>query len=271
MARSPNAEIAAQQFLNLLQASGYAKGEAWKAIAQSLLSCKQWVGGWQPFHDVILYREANDFKPGNAVMQRAENLTQYVAKEIGVSRADLCSSIGLYWQTPVISTKQPNNLVGHAFRSMLVEALKKFGDPGITYEEEVPPADEFPGHVFPTRSKNAKLDIVARRGKVTVALISSRWRFRHDRVDMIDEAMAYVTPARRANPNCQLYVWLGEFAPNRLHKVLQHCPPSPNPVLSAAVHFQPKLVTDPAALGENGRTVELKSMDWIIDQSFKWK
>lgn len=228
---------------------------------------------WQAFHGVVVYREANDFKNGpkgpNAVMRRAESLSAFLAVELGVSRAALCQEIGAYWKHPAITNLQPHNLAGHAFRSLVVNILERFGDPGITYAEEISPYDEFPGQHFATRSRDPKIDIVARRGNVTVALISSRWRYRHDRVDVVEEAMAYAPAARRHNPACRLYACVGEFSPNRLDKVLSNCPPAqPHGALTAAVHFAPQLIT--GGLGENGRMNHLKGLDWLIGETYSW-
>ena len=58
--------------------------------------------------------------------------------------------------------------------------------------------------------------------------------------------------AHRHNPRCKLYVVTGEFAPNRLEKMLMNCPPAhANPTLAATVHFAPALIRD--GLGEDGR------------------
>ena len=235
--------------------------------------CNIWRHGWQPFHGVVVYRESNDFKTGalgpNAVMRRAEALTSFLAIGLGVPRANLCNEIATYWRHLDIADLQPHNLAGHAFRSLTVHILETFGDPGITYAEEVSSYDEFPGQQFTTRSQEPRIDIVARRGDVTVALISSRWRYRHDRVDVVEEAMAYAPAARRHNPGCRLYASVGEFAPNRLDKVLSNCPPAqPHGALTAAVHFAPQLVT--GGLGENGRMVQLQSLDWLIGETFSW-
>jgi hypothetical protein len=193
------------------------------------LSCDVWKEGWKPFQDIVLYREVNDFKGGTkgpgAVLKRAESLSVYLAQELGLQRSALCSSIGLYWKHHDILNFQPHNLVGHAFKSLVVHVLSTFGDKEISYDEEVNPHEEIPGHQFQTRSKNPRIDIVARRGKKTVALMSSRWRFRHDRVDVVDEAIAYAPAARRQNPSCKFYAVIGEFAPNRLDKILSNCAP----------------------------------------------
>jgi len=271
--RSPKAQVAVEMYNVLRKEGEWTKSNAWWGIALLLLSCEVWDSGrWRPFHDVVVYRERNDFKSGphgpNAVLERAKQLTAYLARELTAPPERLCSMIGQYWREPVIAKFQPHNLVGHAFRSLIVTILETFGDSGITYDEEVRPHDEFPGYTFGTRSKHAKIDVLARRGDLPVALISVRWRFRHDRVDVVDEALAYAPAARRVNRNCKFYAVLGEFAPNRLEKVLTNCPPQPNPAISAAVHFAPQLIAD--GLGENGRLSELKSLEWLIEQTFDW-
>lgn len=274
MSRSPNAQLAVTLYDQLPDELRASPGDAWKGIAALLLSCEVWKDGWKPFKDVVLYREVNDFKSGNkgpgAVLQRAEALSAYLAKELGVQRTTLCESIGSYWKHRDILMFQPNNLVGHAFKSLVVHVLRSFGDKDISYDEEVDPREEIPGHQFQTRSKNARIDIVARRGKQTVALMSARWRFRHDRVDVIDEALAYAPAARRQNPNCKFYAVIGEFAPNRLEKILSNCGPiHPNPIISAAVHFAPQLISQ--GLGENGRLKHLQSLSWLITQTHQWQ
>lgn len=282
MSRSPNARLAVDQFEILAERFKFTKTTAWHGIVWLLLSCDVWADGFKRLNqlrgnaglpDVVVYRERNDFKIGargpNLVVQRAQRLTDYIANELGIDPLSVCDHIGQYWRDPVIATMQPHNLVGHAFRSICLRTLEMFGDPEIRYDEEVDPSMEFPGHHFSTRSDDAKMDIVARRGRSTVALISVRWRFRHDRVDVVEEALAYGTAARRANAECSLYALVGEFAPNRLEKILSNCPPRKNPPLDACVHFAPELLRD--GLGENGRLKELKSLAWLVDQTYQWR
>jgi hypothetical protein len=277
MARSANAQAAVDLYGQLLRTHQWTAANAWHGIARLLLTTKIWLPrvGWQPFHDVIVYRESNDFKMSaggtpNAVLKRAEALTTYLAEQLGVGRTDIGAHIGLYWNQPQICTLQPHNLVGHAFRSLIVAILATFGDPGVVYEEEVDPHAEFPGYRFDTRSPDAKLDIVARRDGRLVALLSTRWRYRHDRVDLVDEALAYAPAAHRQNHNCRLYAVVGEFAPNRLHKVLTNCPPAmPNAALSAAIHFAPELIWH--GLRENGRTTSLRNLEWLVQQTHDWQ
>ena len=273
MPRSANAQLAINMYESLRARHVWTSATAWQGIARLLLSCEIWRSGWQAFQGVIVYREANTFKTGargpNTVIRRAEALTCFLADELGVPRAGLCNEIATYWKHPGIASLQPHNLAGHAFRSLTVHILQTFGDQGIGYAEEVSPYSDFPGQQFATRSRDPKIDIVARRGNVTVALISSRWRYRHDRVDVVEEAMAYAPAAHRHNPGCRLYASVGEFAPNRLDKVLSNCPPAqPRGALNAAVHFAPQLIT--GGLGENGRMDQLRSLDWLIGETYSW-
>ncbi len=106
--------------------------------------------------------------------------------------------------------------------------------------------------------------------KTAPSLISARWRFRHDRVDVPEEMLAYGPAARRTNPQCALYGLVGEFSPVRLEKILAHTAPAArNPILDAAVHFAPDLISK--GLGENGRLRDLKSLEWLVEETFKWK
>lgn len=273
MPRSHNAQLAVTMYEELRARHRWSRDAAWHGIARLLLSCDIWWYGWQPFHGVVVYREANDFKVGrrgpNAVMRRAGALSGYLAKQLGVPKAALCREIGAYWKHPDIAHLQPHNLAGHAFRSLTVHILETYGDPGIAYSEEVSPYEEFPGEEFTTRSLEPKIDIVARRSGSTVALISSRWRFRHDRVDVVEEANAYGPAVRLHNPNCSLYATVGEFAPSRLDKILKNCPPAKSDGwLTATVHFAPHLIT--SGLRENSRTDHLRSFDWLIGETFSW-
>lgn len=275
MGRSRNAQIAVDLYDELARQYAWNAQTAWKGIARLLLHCDNWNKGWQTFHDVVIYRETNDFKltkkgGPNAVLKRAEKLSSFLADELGVTRADLARTIGVYWRQPGIAEFQPHNLLGHAFRSLTVRILEQFGSRDVKYSEEVDPHEEFMGLEFSTRSKDPKLDIVAHKGAKTVALISSRWRFRHDRVDVVEEALAYGTAARRHNANCNLYAVTGEFGPNRLEKILSHCPPAhPHPPLAATVHFAPQLITK--GLGENGRMQHLKGLEWLVSETYKWQ
>jgi len=268
-----NAQLAVDLYNDLQARYNWTATTAWQGIARLLLSCEIYRLKWEPFYDVVTYVDSNRFTSGgsgpHATLRRAEQLTTYLAEQLGVARTDLCRNIGLYWKEPTIRSLQPHNPLGHAFRSLVTTALQRFGDSAITYEEEVDPHSEFPGQIFNTRSKKARIDIVARRGNRTVALLSVRWRVRHDRLDVVDEAFAYAPAIQRHNPSGKFYAVLGEFDCGRLRKVLDSCPPKhPSAALSAAVHFAPQLIRE--GLRENGTLEHLRSLEWLIGQTFQW-
>jgi hypothetical protein len=164
----------------------------------------------------------------------------------------------------------PTICFGHAFRSLPIAILETYGHPGAAYDEEVDPHAEFLGFHFSTRSDDAKLDIVARRDRRIVALISARWRRRHDRLDLVDEALAYAPALRRQNPTGKLYAVIGEFDPNRLAKVLCHYPPvMPTGAISATVQLAPELLW--SGLRQNGRTVHLRGLEWLTHETYGWR
>lgn len=277
MSRSKNAQLAVDLFNHLVDEKHLDMETAWRAIATLLLTCELYQPGrgWVEFHGCIVFRDSNDFRlnaegePNEAILS-SHNLGTYLAEELGVSVEELCATIGQYWMVPGIRNLQPHNPVGHAFRSICVAYLQRFGDSNVSYEEEVSPFKEFPGHPFPGSSPRAKIDIIARRDNRTVAVISSKWRFRHDRVEFIEEGFRYVTAARRHNPNCELYALTGEFSAARLHKALEASKPaSMHGPLSATVHFAPQLIWH--GLGENGRTHELRDLSWLAKESYSWR
>ena len=273
MPRSTNAQLAVNLYNELHARYLWNAETAWLGIAHLLLSCEVYRMKWEPFHDVVTYVDSNRFTSGedgpHATLRRAEELSSYLALQLNIDRRALCGSIGQYWRHEKIRSLQPHNLVGHAFRSLTATVLSQFGDKGITYEEEVDPHVEFPGHIFTTRSKNPKIDVVARRGNRTVALLTVRWRFRHDRLDVVDEAIAYTPAFSRQNSNGKFYAVLGEFDGGRLRKVLANCAPIlPHAAISAAVHFAPQLIRE--GLRENGTLEYLRSLAWLVGETFRW-
>jgi hypothetical protein len=277
--RGTNAQLAVSLYEQLHAKHGWNAQDAWKGIALLLLACEIYEGkrtGWQSFHGAVVYRESNDFfiENGNpsSALKKAFRLTSHLESLLGLPAGTCCKSIGQYWRDPQVCTLQPHNLVGHAFRSIVLEILKLHGNKAVRYEEEVNPKLLFPGVPLHLRSKKPAIDIVAFKGHQPVAMISSRWRFRHDRVDVDAESIAYKSAARSAGlGDCKFYAMLGEFSPARLEKVLKNTVGvSTNPSIDGTVHFNPDLITNSNSLGENGRTLALKPLDWLIEETHKW-
>ena len=128
MPRSVNAQLAIDMYEALRAQHQWHRAAAWQGVARLLLSCDIWRQGWQSFHGVVVYREANDFRASargpNVVMPGLPPLTGFLAHELGVSRAALCEEIATYWRHRDIAGLQPHNLAGHAFVSLTVTSSK---------------------------------------------------------------------------------------------------------------------------------------------------
>jgi len=148
MARSTNSQLAVDLYDDLLHHFQWSAREAWQGIARLLLSCEVYRYGWVAPHDVVSYVESNRLTASgvgpNATLKRAKSLSDCLADQLNISRSDICRSIGTYWRQPQIRESQPNNLVGRAFRSLVVNVLQRFGDPSLAYEEWADAPAEFP-------------------------------------------------------------------------------------------------------------------------------
>jgi hypothetical protein len=144
--RGFNAQIAVDLFLTTIARRGWdSAADAWRGIATTLLTCELWAGkreGYIPFHDTIIHRESNDFvisaegDPNETVLA-SRRLGAYLAAQLEVPFTDICAEIGTFVRVPVIRAMQPNNPMGHGFRSIGAAFLERFGDKGLIYEEEV--------------------------------------------------------------------------------------------------------------------------------------
>lgn len=273
--KNANANLAVELFQDILQATGWGRERAWLAIAKLLMTCDVWEKpAWRAFYDFPVLMERNNYTftstgDPNTYMRDAELIAEYLASELGISRALLCSELAVYFRHPKIMNLQPNNVRGHAFRSLIAEALALYGDSALTISEEQSPHGMFPGFPFPNRSKNARIDIVVRRGALPVALLSTRWTYRHDRVEMIDEGAAYIPAARSVNPRCVYYGVTAEVSEARLKKVISATEPV---VASAAikrlVHLKPELAS--SVIGNNSELKHLISLEQLCLDSFDW-
>ena len=270
-----HAELAVDLYNRLLDEHGWELDQAWLAIAVLLMTCDIWRDGeWRAFHDAPVLRESNDYRlttrgePNRALVD-ALLVKEWIAAELDTDLDDLCTQLGQFFRQPGIDTLQPNNPRGHAFRSLVAETLARFGDPDLNVSEEISPRDLFPGFDFGNRSQAARIDIVVTRGPRPVALITTRWTYRHDRVDIIDEARAYMPAARALNHDCRFYGMTAEFMTARLKKVIsQTVPVMPNAAIERLVHLNPDL---PGALiGKNGDLGHMWSLAEMVQDSHNW-
>ena len=281
MPRNPttdlHAELAVDLYNRLLDENGWGLDHSWLAISKLLMSCEIWQQGiWGHLHDVPVLVESNNYTlkldgtPGKTIAD-AMRVKEQLARELGVDLDDLCGQIGQFWRHGDIRALQPNNPRGHAFRSIVAQTLSRFGDQDLNIEEEVSPHTLFPGYDFGNRSRNPRIDIVVRRGRENrvVALMTTRWTYRHDRVDIIDEARAYMPAARNVNQQCRFFGVTAEFMPARLNKVIQQTSPViNNAAINRLVHLNPDLPG--VLLGNNGNLAQMWSLRDMVGDSANW-
>ena len=270
-----HAELAVDLYRRLLGEHDWELEEAWLGIALLLMTCDIWRDGeWRPFHGAPVLRESNDYrltKAGspNKALSEALLVKEWIAAELSADEDHVCSQLGQFFRHPDIAGLQPNNPRGHAFRSLVAETLASFGDPELEMREEASPHDLFTGHDFGNRSAAARIDIVVKRGPRIVALITTRWTYRHDRVDIIDEARAYMPPARDQNRDCRFFGVTAEFMTARLKKVISETAPvMRNAAIDRLVHLNPELPGE--LIGRNGELREMWSLAQMVEDSYNW-
>jgi hypothetical protein len=202
-------------------------------------------------------------------MRNAIDVRDYIANELGTQPASLCDELGIYFRHPQVSHLQPNNLRGHAFRSLIAQTISLYGDPALEVREEHDAHELFPGIPLATRSQNPKIDITVSRNGLLVAIVSVRWTYRHDRVDMLDEAHSYVPPARRQNPQSGFYGATAEFGVARLAKVIEQSEPEqPQGIVRGLVHLHAPLPRE--VVGHDGILANMLDLTQFVRDSVNW-
>jgi hypothetical protein len=268
-----NAENAVTQFNSRMASQGRNLDHSWLTISELLMTCEIWSAGeWRPFLGQPVLRESNDYKKNrsggpNKALKEATLIGDYLAERLDVPRDELCSHIGGFLKELGI---QPNNPRAHAFRSLVAKTLSAYGDTDLTVREEVDAHSLYPGFTFALRSENPRIDIVVLRQHRIVALCSTRWSYRHDRVDMLKEAAAYMAAARGENPDCKFFGITAEVNPARLKKVVkQTSPVQRNAAMERLIHLHKPIAT--TVIGHNGLLNHLMDLaEWVRD-SANWK
>jgi len=168
-------------------------------------------------------------------------------------------------KSAVYAGLQRHNIVGAAFAALVKIALQKFGvqDPQITYELEVPGAIAFPGVHIPTRSVNPSIDILVRKAGKNIGIISTKWSYRHDRVDdLTTECRAYKNAAGYTDTKLFYYIATNEFDPARSDKLIG------DKCVDRVIHVHKELVTGVCKL--NGRLANLWDLSELLEASHNW-
>jgi hypothetical protein len=257
-----------------------APNSAWAGIYQALL----W---YEPLADPINGRnalphiiDANRLKKSlsrglpNAWQKRAVAVEEYIAAQWGVGAPAVRGMVNRLMRLPQYSDsagqeKQRHNTLGIAFAALIVLVLRRYGNqnPELIYELEAEGPVAFPGLQIPTRSEAARIDVLVRKPGKNIGIISTKWSYRHDRVDdLTTECRSYksaaaYTHATRSAP-LFYYIATNEFDAARTQKLIA------DPCIDHVVHVHKRLVTEVA--GQNGRLADLWDIADLIANSHTW-
>ncbi len=193
----------------------------------------------------------------------AIRVEKHIAQQWGVEAQAVQGMVDRLMRLPTYHGLQRHNLVGSAFPGLVRLVLELFGDPIIAYELEVRGEDAFPGVRLPTRTEEPYIDILVRKSGRNIAIISTKWSLRHDRInDLTSECRAYKGAARFTDTKILYYVATNEFDPARTEKLLT------DKCIDGLVHVHKPLVTEVCALDR--RLAEMLDLSQLVQSSHNW-
>jgi hypothetical protein len=269
--RKQTIEAATQLFDSALFPDGKATlNSAWAGIYQCLLWYetvpKVILGHSRLPHIIDANRLTKAQNKGPSAWQtHAINVEEYLAQHWAVPLSEVGDRVDLLMKSPGYVGLQRHNILGAAFAALVRLTLQRFGiqDPRVSYELEVPGANAFPGIQIPTRSENPSIDILVRKAGQNIGIISTKWSYRHDRVDdLTTECRAYKNAAAYTDTKLFYYIATNEFDPARTDKLI--C----DKCVDRVIHVHKELVTGVCKL--NGRLKNLWDLSDLLESSSNW-
>lgn len=198
--------------------------DAWAAIYQMLFYYEEGV-------NLLHIIEANELRTNKQWQARAVRAESYLAQYLGLSNLELRIYIDVMMQLPRWTSSDPgrptqrHNPVGNGFRTLAAHIFSQFGPSQLTYVQEAPATQWFPGIQLPGRSDNPFMDVLIAKGNAPRAVVSCKWGTRHDRSsDPSNECPVYKAAASYRGNIFGYYVLTSEFNLARLGKLLnQYC------------------------------------------------
>jgi hypothetical protein len=269
--RQQTIDAATQLFDNALFPGGKATLQsAWAGIYQCLLWYEVLpnaiLGHKRLPHIIDANRLTKNQSEGPSVWQRhAIKVEEYLAQHWGIPPERVGDRVNLLMRSPEYAGLQRNNVLGAAFAALVSLTLQRFGiqDPRVTYELEMPGATAFPGIQIPTRSENPSIDLLVRKAGKNIGIISTKWSYRHDRVDdLTTECRAYKNAAAYTDTKLFYYIATNEFDPARTDKLIG------DKCVDRVIHVHKELVTGVCKL--NGRLMKLWDLSDLLESSNNW-
>lgn len=269
--RKQTIDIATELFDGALFPGGKATlHSAWAGIYQCLLWYEMLpetiLGHTRLPHIIDANRLTKVQDRGPSVWQRhAIKVEGYLAQHWAIASELVGERVDLLMKAPGYAGLQRHNILGAAFAALVRLTLQRFGnqDQHLTYELEVPGTTAFPGIRIPTRSENPSIDILVRKAGKNIGIISTKWSYRHDRVDdLTTECRAYKNAAAYTDTKVFYYIATNEFDPARTDKLI--C----DKCVDRVIHVHKELVTGICQL--NGRLKNLWDLSNLIESSSNW-
>jgi len=260
----PSRRTTRERAIELFQGADYPEGldhsTAWLGIYQVLL----WLVPTQHHGTLPHIIEADKFRSESSPwVSRSLCIRSHLCELLKCDEQTLRAKVDLLMQCPGYVGLQRQNPLGIASGELIAHVMSKFGDQALVIRTEVPATELFPGVQLQSRSRNPRVDIVAFRSGRPVAIISTKWSVRHDRlVDIIDEAISYKTAAVRTGREIPCFFVTNEFDPARLDKLIGA------QVVDAVIHVHPDLFTK--ICGLNDRLLLMKNLGYLCATSHCW-
>jgi len=203
-------------------------------------------------------------KKVNAWQKRALAFEKYLAQAFGCQPPQVAGHVDRLMQLPNYPQgMQRQNSLGIAFAGVVKFVLERLGNSAISYELEVDGTQAFPGVTIHGRSSKPLIDILARKQQRPVAIISTKWSLRLDRInDMTNECPAYKQAASWTGLSLRYYAATNEFGPTRLHRVLR------DPCIDGLVHVHKPAVVN--VCGLDGRLSNMLDLADLVSITHKW-
>lgn len=199
--------------------------DAWLGIYQVL---------WWYEHGLLHIHDAPALWKNKVWAEKASVAEAYMAEALGIAPSEVRNIVDRQMQLARWRGLQRNNPLGHGFRMLVSEVLRRWGDDRFEYGEEVKATRFYPGIQMPGRSAEPSIDVVAisKRSGRPRAVISCKWGIRHDRIsDPTNECTQYKSASVQLQEmGLQYFVITNEMSGQRLDKVLNQ------PCVDALVH-----------------------------------
>jgi hypothetical protein len=271
--RSDTINLAAEAFENSIYPDGLSSQTAWLGFYQTLL-WYQPVNHWG-FDALPHIIDADKFrlpkkrtvekegKPPQWII-RAAAVHQYLATELRCELNEVALHFDRLMSSSSFEGLQRQNTLGIAFAGLVKYALEKFSHSEAKFETEKLAKIVFPGLPLSGRSQNPAIDVFATKNDVPIAIISTKWSLRHDRLnDLTSEAPEYKAAfnriyRQRGRADLKCFVVTNEFDPARLSKLID------DSGIDSVVHVRKRAIIEICKM--NGRLSELVDLGDFLEQ-----